>query len=301
MLLVGSDTLTYSLVLCLRKAGQSVILKTEQPKEALAFLSSYGKETFYEDADFSVLTDYTFPRDIALVIAVTAEELWVKTKLIGELESYVSAETIIAINSESIFLNLLQENTRVPKRILCANWVEPAHTTFFLEIIANSVTSPYCTDYLKNIATENWNKDPYVIQGESGIRAQVMAALIREAFYLVKNGFATIEDVDRACRNDAGYYLPFAGNLRYMDLMGTYAYGMVMEDLNRELAKDNEVPEFFNAMICNGELGMQSGKGFYNYQPGEAAKWAGLLKQFSEEIGALIDRYPFKYKTGEVG
>lgn len=299
ILLVGSDTLAYSLLVCLRKAGQAVIFKTENVEHTLEYLSSHVNERQAggaESEDLKVVTDYNFSEDIKLVIAVTAEDLHLKAKLIRELESHVSTDTIIAINTESIALHLLQNDMQAPERILGANWVEPAYTTFFLEIIANSVTSQDCIAYLKTIATERWSKDPYVITGESGIRAQLLAALIREAFYLVTNDYATVEDVDRACRNDAGYYMPFAGNLRYMDLMGTYAYGMVMEDLNRELAKDGEVPAFFASMIRNGESGMQSGRGFYHYQPGEAGKWKGLLKQFSEQIGMLIDKYPFKYK-----
>jgi 3-hydroxybutyryl-CoA dehydrogenase len=305
VLLVGSYTLTYSIAVCLLKAGHPVLLQTEDANSAQDYIASFRDEIVqngvangWETPDFSV--DFVIPSDISLVIAVTGEDAEVKIRHIRELEKHVSNETIIAINTESVPLSTLQEGASSPGRILGANWVEPVYTTFFLEIIANSATNKQCVDAVKDLATDHWEKDPYLIQGDSGIRAQLMAALVREAFYLVTHDFATVEDIDRACRNDAGYYMSFAGNLRYMDLMGTYAYGMVMQDLNRELATDQEVPEFFSSMIKNGELGMQSGKGFYQYQPGESEKWAGLLKQFSQQIGVLIDKYPFNDKTQEV-
>jgi 3-hydroxybutyryl-CoA dehydrogenase len=308
ILLVGRDTLTYSLAVCLLKAGHAVILKTEGKKEALDYLASIGNAYLSEDStggfsseNLSIVTNDDFPQNIALAIAVTGEDAAVKKALIHDLEAHVSSDVTIVINTESVLLSELQKEALVPSRILGVNWVEPVHSTFFMEIIANSVTDPSRAEYVKSIATEHWNKDPYLIQGESGIRAQLLAALIREAFYLVTNDYATVEDVDRACRNDAGYYMSFAGNLRYMDLMGTYAYGMVMEDLNRELTKDTQVPAFFSSMITNGEHGMHSGKGFYDYKPGEAQKWGSLLNQFGQQVNVLIDKYPFKYKTEEVG
>jgi 3-hydroxybutyryl-CoA dehydrogenase len=307
VLLVGSDTLTYSLAVCLLKAGHPVVLKTESANAARNYIASFRDEFNDQSAvqewispDFLVVKDFDIPGDIRLVIAVTGEDADVKIKLIRDLETHLANDTIIAINTESVSLSTLQNGARFPGRILGANWVEPVYTTFFLEIIANSLTNTECVDNFKKLATDYWKKDPYLIRGDSGIRAQLMAAMIREAFYLVTHDYATVEDIDRACRNDAGYYMSFAGNLRYMDLMGTYAYGMVMQDLNRELATDQEVPAFFTALIKNGELGMQSGKGFYEYQPGEEEKWAGLLKQFSQQIGVLIDKYPFNDKTQEV-
>ena len=120
--------------------------------------------------------------------------------------------------------------------------------------------------------------------------------MVREAFYLVENGYASVEDVDRACRNDAGYYLPFAGNCRYMDLMGTYAYGMVMKYLNPDLSKDRHLPDFFMNIINEGGLGLENGKGFYQYTKEEINLWRDIVSTFSYQIEKIINKYPFNYK-----
>ncbi len=119
-----------------------------------------------------------------------------------------------------------------------------------------------------------------------------MAAMLREGLYLVENDFASIESVDRACRNDAGYYLPFAGNFRYMDLMGTYAYGMVMKDLNQELSNINTLPRIMEEKRRSGEVGMHVGKGFYTYSSEERAYWQTIFDEFSREMQQLINKYP---------
>jgi 3-hydroxybutyryl-CoA dehydrogenase len=125
-----------------------------------------------------------------------------------------------------------------------------------------------------------------------------MCSLLREAFFLVQNKYADIEDIDRACRNDAGYYLSFAGNFRYMDLMGLYAYGVVMNDLNAELSKETKPPAFFNDMMKRKDYGMNTGKGFYEYSEEEASKLGEEFEKFSFEIDKIIRKYPFVPQGG---
>ena len=273
----------------MKQSGQSnqpvLLLGTHPIAGSIANCLVQGGWTVLDDLDGAL------PEDIRMAILVTEEDSDTKMHLIREAEECVPVETLICINTETIGLDTLQEHALHPGRIISLNWTEPADSTFFLEIIANDVTHPSHAGYIADIARATWNKDPYVIHGNTGIRMRLMGALIREALFLVGNGYANVEDVDRACRNDAGYYLPFAGNLRYMDLMGTYAYGMVMKELNRELARDTELPLFFKEMIVNKEWGMDAGKGFYSYAPGEAAKWRDLSGKFSHEISELITKY----------
>ena len=117
--------------------------------------------------------------------------------------------------------------------------------------------------------------------------------MAREAFFLVENGYASIEDIDRACRNDPGYYLPFAGNCRYIDLMGTYAYGIVMKGLNPELSKDIEIGKFMKNIISEEDFGMENGKGFYEYEKGDSERWHEIFRKFSTQIHEIIKKYPF--------
>ena len=278
VLLVGDHMLASGIATCLQQSGL----------------------VFTAERDISELTWHQAGEPFALAILVTEEDLAVKKQQLRVLEDKLGGNTIIAINTETIGLDLLQENAAFPRRIIGLNWVEPADTTFFLEIITNQVTDEGIAGQISQTAEKWWNKDPYIIKGNAGVRMRLMGALIREAFYLVENGFATVEDIDRACRNDAGYYLPFAGNLRYTDLMGTYAYGMVMKDLNPELSNCTRIPDFFRQMLSERKSGMSSGAGFYAYAAGEMEKWQELHRKFSVQVRELIEKYPFNYSTEEV-
>ncbi|HRP56998.1 3-hydroxyacyl-CoA dehydrogenase family protein, partial [Agriterribacter sp.] len=168
--------------------------------------------------------------------------------------------------------------------------------TYFMEIIANAKNDGALVRQLDKEARTYWGKDPYIITGELGIRAKMIAAMAREAFYLVENGYASVEDIDRACRNDPGYYLPFAGNFRYIDLMGgAGAYGRVMQDLNPELSKSREVPAFFLNAARQAGVSAENNKGLYEYPEGEMEQWEETFREFSYRIKQIIDKYPFAY------
>jgi len=118
-----------------------------------------------------------------------------------------------------------------------------------------------------------------------------MYAMMREAFYLVENGYATVEDVDRSVRNDMGYWITMAGPFRYMDLTGIPAYAAVMRDLLPDLCRSQETPKLMQEIVASGARGTSNAKGFYRYTPAEAKRWEKRFLDFSYEIRALALKY----------
>jgi 3-hydroxybutyryl-CoA dehydrogenase len=301
ILVIGNGKLCYSVSVSLLEAGHPVSLVTQNINEAIKTINGHLFDLSRVNPGknlrnlLKVSSSPDSQSGFKIGIAITAENLLEKRSIIQKLEKNLAADSIIAINTESIPLSTLQEGCEVPGRLFGLNWVEPAHTTFFLELITNSKSNKKLADNLFQLAKISWKKDPYLISSDVSIRAKLLSVMAREAFYLVENGYASIEDIDRACRNDAGYYLPFSGNFRYMDLMGTYAYGLVMKDLNRELSKESEVPHFFEEIIEQGGLGMENNKGFYNYEEEDVKQWMEVFAKFSYQIKDIISKYPFKY------
>jgi 3-hydroxybutyryl-CoA dehydrogenase len=119
-----------------------------------------------------------------------------------------------------------------------------------------------------------------------------MYAMYREAFNLVENGYATVEDVDRACRNNAGYWMTLVGVFRWMDLTGVPAYHTVMKDLFPTLNNTTEVPRLIDDIVKAGGKGILNGKGFYNYTEEESRLWEETFMEFSFEIRKLALKYP---------
>lgn len=299
VVVTGGHALAYSLAVCLLRGGHRVTLVSPSVETARIAIREHHAELVrrkrkaWRQDHLEISGDLKDHRDTRLALAIAAENPEEKKEMVARLEKALPRTAVIAINTESIPLSALQDGALQPQRILGANWVEPVHTTCFLELIANPVSDPAVAEALMTVAREKWGKDPYLVRGDLGIRAKMFCAMVREAFYLVQHDYASIEDIDRACRNDAGYYLPFAGNFRYMDLMGTYAYGMVMKDLNPELCTDTKLPPFFKEILAAGGKGMETGSGFYDYTEGEAARWKERFCTFSYQIEEIIRKYPF--------
>ncbi|WP_298714438.1 3-hydroxyacyl-CoA dehydrogenase NAD-binding domain-containing protein [Chitinophaga sp.] len=298
LLVSGTGPLAAGITVCLLQAGHPVAHCTTDPAadgETIANLQQAHAKHGGAERSGQKLTLGGLPEKssgYAAAIIAAPECLATKRSRIAELEAWLPQEAIIAVNTECIALSRLQEGAGHPARIIGANWAEPAHTTQFLEMIVNTACKEACAHAFRDMAV-GWGKDPYVVPGDEGIRSRMMSAMAREAFFLVSNGYASVEDIDRACRNDAGYYLPFAGNFRYMDLMGPYAYGLVMEDLNPGLDRSEGPPAWMDELLHQGHTGMDAGKGFYDYGEGEAEKWASVFNRFSYRIRQLMHRYPF--------
>jgi len=297
ILIIGNGKLAYSVYVCILNAGHKVQLYTEDYAEAMERISLHltdmnSKATVEINCnDLKNIQHLNGTTEYDFVIIITSETLVKKKSFLQIAEQHISFNSIIAINTESIALSSLQQDAKYPQRIIGANWTEPAHTTYFLEIITNKTNSKKLVNDFCNFAKQSLHKDLYVLKKDFGIRTRMMCAMIREAFYLVENGYVSVEDIDRACRNDAGYYLPFAGNFRYMDLMGTFMYGIVMKDLNPELSKDCNVPSFFKNIIQEGGEGMKNNHGFYQYENGDTKKWDAIFRTFSYQIQKIIQKY----------
>ena len=276
LLVVGDGKLAHSVASNALRAHQETTLLTSDTKAAYAAVKQILPD-LVENLQLTEQWSDRFPHH--WVVVVTEERDDVKRQFIRRLEQCLAPDAVIAINTESIPLTELQDATMHPERILGLNWSYPADLSFFLEIICNDASDPAHVQALETLARDGWDKDPYTVKAGFSARARMMAAWAREAFYLVENDYASIESVDRACRNDAGYYLPFAGNFRYMDLMGTAAYGTVMKDLNPELSNATEVPD---SVI----------DGFQRQATDNPDHWEKIVRTFSEEVRELILKYP---------
>jgi 3-hydroxybutyryl-CoA dehydrogenase len=140
----------------------------------------------------------------------------------------------------------------------------------------------------------NWDKEPALLRRDvrGFISNRCAYALYREAFHIVEQGWATMEDVDRSLRNDIGWWIPFAGPFRYMDLTGGAAYGTVMKDLWPELSCSTRVPEKMKKVMAAGGKGIANAKGLYGYTREEAQRWERQYRAFNYDIRRVARKYP---------
>lgn len=227
------------------------------------------------------------------IIAFTEDELDVKLALLAGLQEFSKANTLISINIDGVGLQEVQVETGI--NVIGLNFNYPFSDSRYMEVVRTAQNSDEQVEAWLAFGRKQLNKDPYVVAQGISARAYMLGAMAREAFYLLDNGYANVESIDRACRNDAGYYMPFTGNYLYMDLMGTVAYALVMKDLNPELSSEDKLPTWFLDTVIQGDVGMQTLAGLYEYKPGDYERWEAILQEFSADINLLIKKYDQQY------
>jgi len=303
---VGLGLMGTSIIACLLAAGHPVVGVTRsierrrkapgRIRDLLAEMHSEGLITGDPEeiaARFKVTEDYADLADCRYIFESILENLELKKETIARIEAAASSTAVIGSNTSSIPVTMLQKDAAHPRRVLGIHWGEPAHVNRFLEIICGSGSDGACAARVAALA-RFWGKEPTLVKKDvrGFITNRIMYAMLREAFFLVENGYATPADVDRSVRNDYGYWNTFAGPFRFMDLTGISAYKAVMEGLLPELDRSTKVPELMRQMVESGAEGIRNAKGFYNYTPEQAENWEKLFLKFSYEIRALAAKYP---------
>lgn len=259
-------------------------------------LTTKKSDEFLENIIFT--SHYTDLKKCWLVMECVFENLAIKQKIFNKIEANVSDEVIITSNTSAMPISMLQNCLRVPERFFGMHWAEPSYTSPFLEIVCGEKSPVEIGEQLHDIAKE-WGKEPTLVRKDirGFITNRIMYAMYREAFHLVENGYATVADVDRACKNDGGQWMAFCGLFRYMDLTGLQAYHAVMKDLFPELSNQKTVPKLIDDIAKAGGNGVFNGKGFYEYTPDEAKKWEETFSKFSFDIHRLSSQYSKKVAT----
>ncbi len=305
--LVGLGLMGCSITTCLLMAGHPVVAVAPIPvdldhaesriKEHLAGAYREGlvnnpPEYYFEN--LVITQDYRMLEKCKLILECTLEDLDIKRAVFQKIETYASPDALLTSNTSAIPISILQKHTKHPGRFFGLHWMEPSHTTRFLEVICGDESDKVKGKYLYDLA-HCWDKEPTLLLKDirGFICNRLCYAMYREAFNLVENGYATVEDVDRACRNTAGYWMTLVGVFRWMDLTGVPAYHNVMKDLFPTLSNQTTVPKLIDDIVKAGGKGVANAKGFYEYTPEEAKLWEETYTEFSYEIRKLALKYPF--------
>lgn len=302
---VGLGLMGSSIATCILAAGHEVTslvkdlsIVDEARQRILSFLEQLHQEGILNERPEEVVKRHTITDDVTkmagheVVIESIIENVDEKKSVYKKLETVLSPTAIIGSNTSAIPVTVLQSGLQHPERVLGIHWAEPAHITRFMEVICGKDSQLEYAYKMVELA-ESWGKEPSLLKKDirGFITNRIMYAMLREAFYLVENGYATMEDVDRSLRNDLGYWITFAGPFRFMDLTGIPAYLTVMKDLFPELSNATEAPAFMEDLVSAGAKGVSNAQGFYPYTPESAERWEEKFIEFSYDVRKLAKKY----------
>jgi 3-hydroxybutyryl-CoA dehydrogenase len=114
--------------------------------------------------------------------------------------------------------------------------------------------------------------------GQLGNR--LFQALLREAVHIVEEGIASVEDVDTAVKNGLGRRFPVYGPLEHNDVVGLDTLYAIQSYICGSLCSDKKPSELLENMYDNGDLGVKTGKGFYDWKVRDGNELTDKRDQF---------------------
>ena len=198
-----------------------------------------------------------------MAIEAVVEAVDVKLAVMEQLDSIMNPDAIIASNTSSISITLLQAATRRPEKVIGMHFFNPVPVMKLVEVIAGYETSEETLKTTQRLA-ERFGKTPVVVKDSPGFIAnRLLIPMINEAVYCLMENVASKEDIDKvAC---LGMNHPM-GPLALADLIGLDVCLAIMETLHERFGDPKYRPcPLLRKMVESRRLGRKAGKGFYDY------------------------------------
>ena len=203
--------------------------------------------------------------EASLVIESIAEDLEAKRLVFEELDRVCPAHAVFASNSSYLNIFAVMPQRRLP-RTLIAHWFAPPQIIPLVEVVRGSETSPetvrLVVDLLKQVGKVPTVMEKFV----PGFCVNRLLRIIgREVFFLLDNGYMTADQLDQAVKASI---IPRALVLGFVQRYDFTGLDLSLNNLRNPEFPEPPIDDFPRSLaehVEKGELGVKSGKGFFDY------------------------------------
>jgi 3-hydroxyacyl-CoA dehydrogenase/enoyl-CoA hydratase/3-hydroxybutyryl-CoA epimerase len=196
-----------------------------------------------------------------VVVEAAVEDLTAKKKIFQELAARTKPDAVLATNTSSLSVALLQEGVAHPERVAGQHFFNPVHKMQLVEVARAPATDDATLATLAQWAIK-LGKLPVLVRDSPGLVVnRVLMPYLNEAVLLVAGGLQ-IGQIDEAMRH---FGMPM-GPLQLLDQIGLDVAAQVAQAMQPVLAGRFAPNPAFELMTEKGWFGQKSGKGFYDHQ-----------------------------------
>jgi 3-hydroxybutyryl-CoA dehydrogenase len=285
VVILGSGLMGRGIGQSFATAGHSVTLvdlnnevldqSLRQIRESLITLSKAGLLDDSVDAILGRISKEVDLKEAAsnasFVVEAIFENLNAKKDAFRILDEDSPVDCILGSNTSSLPISsIATAASKHPERIIGTHFWNPPHLMAAVEVVKGEKTSEETAAKTLSILRSIGKKPALVrrdIPGQIGIR--ILYAMIREATSLVEEGIATPEGIDTIVKEAIGTRLEVLGPLELTDLSGVDLVNNVAKSGLYESLDDSKQPQkIIRDMVARNEIGIKTGKGFYNWKDG---------------------------------
>ncbi|CAB1244023.1 3-hydroxybutyryl-CoA dehydrogenase [Ruminococcaceae bacterium BL-6] len=207
--------------------------------------------------------------DCDIVVESIVEDMQIKRQFWQKVSSLAREDAILATNTSGLSITGIAEAVQKPGRFCGMHWFNPPHLVPLVEVIKGDLTQEETARTVIALAERIGKKAVLVKKDAKGfIGNRLQTAMLREAVHIVQSGIADAQDVDDAVKYGIGFRYACIGPLETADFGGLDIFYRVAEYLVPDLCSSQETPPLLREKFEKGELGVKTGKGFYDYSGG---------------------------------
>ncbi len=206
-----------------------------------------------------------------LVIEAATEDPKLKLDLYKRVSDLVEDRTVVASNTSSISITLLASAMKNPENVCGMHFFNPPQLMNLVEIIRGKKTSDGTVELVRRVSAEMGKETVLCKKDSPGfIVNRILVPALNEAVFLLQEGVAEPEDVDKAVK--LGLNWPM-GPIQLLDYVGLDTTYNITQVFMQEFQDSKYRPSpLLREMVRAGQLGRKTGKGFYEWGSPGATK-----------------------------
>ncbi len=207
-------------------------------------------------------------READLVIEAVPEEMESKIEIFTMLDKICRPTTILASNTSSLSVTEIASVTYRAKKCVGMHFFNPVHKMKLLEIVRGLETDADTLAAVVEVG-KRMRKEVVVIKEAPGfITSRINAMIGNEAFYMLQEGIASAEDIDKALKLGLNHPM---GPFELVDLVGLDTRLNILEYLHKSLGEKFRPCPLLSQYVKAGRLGRKSGRGVFEYPESQAS------------------------------
>lgn len=210
----------------------------------------------------SLTTDLAVVDQSDIVIEAIPEDIQLKIKLFKELDRICHPKAVFASNTSALSITELGAATSRPEQVVGMHFFNPVHRMKLVEIVQGLATSDATCQFAERVAVRMGKETVIVNESPGFITTRLNAMLGNEAMYMLMEGVATAEEIDKAAKLGLNHPM---GPLELADLVGLDVRLKILEYLHQTLGEKFRPCPLLVKLVKAGRLGRKTGHGVYRY------------------------------------
>ena len=194
-----------------------------------------------------------------LVVESVPENLPLKQETFAKLDEICPPSVLLCTNTSGLRVTDIAAHAAHPERILATHYSQPPHFMPLVEVVSGEKTNSALIPVVVKMLREMHKMVVIAKDTPRFIQNRIQRAIGQECQAMVDEGLATPEMIDNVISFGFGRRMAYTGYFKRLDLIGL--------DFTASLDKSKGVQPLkpIAEHVARGELGMASGKGFYNW------------------------------------